>query len=361
MTSRQWSTKYRPKTVEAVIGNAAAKKEVASVLRKRDAHCILFYGPSGCGKTTMAYIVANALVGTNKIDLFELNAGSNGGIEDIRSLVSQAKFLPRGECKVVLIEEAHKLTGGSKDALLRPIESPPHDKLVWILATNEPWRLDKVLLDRCKAIEVGPPEEEELATYLLRIMKREEEFNVITNKKHRQRVALEVARAARNTPRAAVQLLHSVASQLDDDNLDIKKLIVQTIRKSAEATLDKAALGMIMAIHSREKGPDFRARYLMSQIGQHNVFALLNRMIYINHCLFMDAGGVRMPAAFYHKKELEPRKAIPTLIEAMKVAVVLSELRQSLEVINIDPTFLIIPKLTSLIMSQGEEHGDDDD
>lgn len=350
--SRQWSTKYRPKTIDDVIGNESAKKEVASVLRKRDAHCILFHGPSGCGKTTMAYIVANELVGKHKSDLVELNAGSEGGIDDIRGLVRNAKFLPRGDYKVILIEEAHKLTGGSKDALLRPIEQPPHDKLVWILATNEPWKLDKVLLDRCKAIEVGPPEEEELARYLLRVMKQEEEFNVIDNKKHRQRIAIEVARAARCTPRAAVQLLHSVSSQLDAKDLDIKSLIVNSIRKSAEATLDKAALQMIMAIHSREKGSEFRCKYLMAQIGQHNVFALLNRMIYINHCLFMDAGGVRVPAAYYHKKELEPRKAVPSLTDAMKVAVVLSELRQSLEVINIDPTFLIIPKLTELIMSQ---------
>lgn len=359
-TNRQWSTKYRPQDIDGVVGNDSAKKEVLSVLKRKDAHCILFHGPSGCGKTTLAYIVAHALVGKFKQDLIEHNVGGEGGVNEIRAVVEQAKFLPRGDCKVIVLEEAHALTGQSRAAVLRPIEEPAHDKLVWILVTDQPWKLEKAILDRCKAIEVKPPEEEELARYLLKVMRKEKDFDAIDNKKHRQRIAIEVVRASRNIPRAAIQLLHSLSSQLDDENLDIKSLIVNSIRKSAEATMDKAALQMIMAIHSREKTPKFRAQYLLSQIGSHNVFALLNRMIYINHCLFMDAGGVRVPAAYYHKKELEPTKAVPTMESAMTVALFLSELRQSLEVINIDPNFLIIPKLVNLIMSQNTKDDDDD-
>lgn len=358
----QFSTGYRPVKVSEVIGNEAAKKEVADFLRDRDSHAILFHGPSGCGKTTLARIVANAVVGRHKQDLFEANIGAATGIDALREIIANAQYLPTGDMKVLLLEECHAFTGQAKSALLRPLEDPPHDKILWLLVTDRPWMLDQQILNRCRKIEVKPPSVEQLSDLLLNVMEDHKEFRRIRKEKTKARIAKEIARAVNCVPREALQVLQSVKSDIGRIS-SIDELIVTSIRKTSNE-VDTRALGAIMALYSNKKSAQFRAEFLVDKFGGSDVFGILNRMQYVNHVLFMNAGGVRMPAMYYFEKELKDKGAIPSLAAATRVSNAMADIKKSLKEINMDPAYLVVPRLVSLILDTGgsnDDAGNDDD
>src|SRR3989344_7663691 len=129
--------KYRPKSFKEVLGQEQVVKVLeASIKNKKISHAYLFAGSRGTGKTSVARIFANEL-GVVSEDLYEIDAASNRGIEDIRALREGVQTLPfRSPYKVYLIDEAHMLTREAWNALLKTLEEPP-SHVIFIFATTE--------------------------------------------------------------------------------------------------------------------------------------------------------------------------------------------------------------------------------
>lgn len=140
--------KYRPKTLSEVIGQDQVVKPLSSALKSgKVSHSYLFTGPRGCGKTSVARILAHEINGfkyeleDSYLDIIEIDAASNTGVDNIRELREKAIIAPsEGKYKVYIIDEVHMLTKSAFNALLKTLEEPPAH-VVFILATTD---LEKV-------------------------------------------------------------------------------------------------------------------------------------------------------------------------------------------------------------------------
>lgn len=146
--------KYRPKKLDNVIGQDAVVKTLKGMLKNnRVPHTIMFTGPSGCGKTTLARILRRKL-NCGKYDFVELNCADVRGIENVRKIRQQMKTVPLdGDCRIWLIDEAHKLTNEAQNALLKMLEDTP-SHVYFMLATTNPEKLLKTIRNRSTEIKV---------------------------------------------------------------------------------------------------------------------------------------------------------------------------------------------------------------
>jgi len=166
--------KWRPKRFADIVGQDPIVQTLRNaVLQDKIAHAYLFSGPRGTGKTSTGRILAKAINlphdadgepetdspiarqfdDGRHLDLIEIDAASNRGIDDIRSLRERANYVPTSaRFKVYLIDEAHQLTSAAEDALLKTLEEPP-PHVVFILATTEPENLKPTILSRCQRFD----------------------------------------------------------------------------------------------------------------------------------------------------------------------------------------------------------------
>jgi DNA polymerase-3 subunit gamma/tau len=163
--------KYRPQTFDDVVGQGGVTGTLKNaILHDRVAHGYIFSGARGVGKTTTARILAKALncaqgptvtpdgtcdscreiTAGNSVDVIEIDAASNRGIDEIRELRETARYLPaRDRYKVFIIDEAHMLTNEAFNALLKTLEEPP-PRCLFILATTEAHKLPTTIQSRCQ-------------------------------------------------------------------------------------------------------------------------------------------------------------------------------------------------------------------
>ena len=142
--------KYRPASFKEVLGQDHITKVLeSSVETNKVSHAYLFVGSRGTGKTSVARIFANE-IGVSVNDLYEIDAASNRGIEDIRALRDGARVLPfDSKYKVYIIDEAHMLTAEAFNAFLKTLEEPP-GHIVFILATTELAKIPETIFSRCQ-------------------------------------------------------------------------------------------------------------------------------------------------------------------------------------------------------------------
>ena len=185
--------KYRPQALEQLIGQEAVKKIlVSSFENNKLSHAYLFVGPRGTGKTSTARILAKMVncedtskVPCNKcitcisitdgsnMDLIEIDAASNRGIEDIRSLRDKIKLAPtNARKKVYIIDEVHMLTTEAFNALLKTLEEPPAHVL-FILATTESAKIPQTILSRVQRLDFKLAAPADLLEALKKIIKAE--------------------------------------------------------------------------------------------------------------------------------------------------------------------------------------------
>lgn len=143
--------KYRPKDWDEVIGQEHVVRTLTNALKLgRVSHAYLFSGPRGTGKTTVARLLAKSL-GCGDLDLIEIDAASNRGIDEIRELRDGIKFAPTaGKYKVFIIDEVHQLTKEAFNALLKTLEEPP-SHAIFILATTEVHKIPATILSRVQS------------------------------------------------------------------------------------------------------------------------------------------------------------------------------------------------------------------
>ena len=176
MAYRALYREWRPKNFTQMVGQKAIIETLRNqVITQRIAHAYLFCGSRGTGKTSTAKILAKAINCLNPengdpcgkcdnclrmdkeetLDIIEIDAASNNGVNEIRDLRDTAKYPPQfGRYKVYIIDEVHMLTASAFNALLKTLEEPPAH-IVFILATTEPQKLPETILSRCQRFDFG--------------------------------------------------------------------------------------------------------------------------------------------------------------------------------------------------------------
>jgi DNA polymerase III gamma/tau subunit len=160
-TNGDLHTKYRPKTFDAVLGQRAVVKSIKNVLTNKSSRAFLFVGPGGTGKTTLARIISKE-VGCRPESLYEINAADNTGVDDMREIVDGLRFKPMGGgAKMVILDEAQRLSGNAWDILLKPMEEPP-EHVYWALCSTNPAKIPDTIKQRCQVYNLKPGGEEDL-------------------------------------------------------------------------------------------------------------------------------------------------------------------------------------------------------
>ena len=189
--------KYRPTSFDELVGQDAITSTLKQALRSdRISPAYIFSGPRGTGKTSSARIFAKSLnclksekattlpcgkceicTGINSgnaLDVIEIDAASNTGVENIRDLIERSRFAPaKARWKVYVIDECHMLSTAAFNALLKTLEEPPR-QVVFILATTDPQRVLPTILSRCMRFDFKRIGVHDLENHLISIAKKEE-------------------------------------------------------------------------------------------------------------------------------------------------------------------------------------------
>ncbi|MBE6757937.1 MAG: DNA polymerase III subunit gamma/tau [Ruminococcaceae bacterium] len=227
--------KWRPKTFDDVYGQPTVTAALRNELRTdRLAHAYLFTGSRGTGKTTCAKILAKAvncldlqdgnpcgecaicrgIDDGSILDVVEIDAASNNGVDNIRDLQEEAGFTPvSAKYRVYIIDEVHMLSAGAFNALLKTLEEPP-EHVIFILATTEVHKLPATILSRCQRFDFGRIPAEDIAARLLDVARKES--LTLT-----EEAAMLLARLADGALRDALSLMDQCLSRSEEITAEV--------------------------------------------------------------------------------------------------------------------------------------------
>ncbi len=227
--------KYRPSNFSNVVGqNVVVKVLINSLLSNHISHAYLFSGPRGTGKTSIAKIFAKAVnclnfngdicgkcfnclgLENNDIDIIEIDAASNNGVEEIRTIRENAKLLPSFcKYKVYIIDEVHMLSTGAFNALLKTLEEPP-SHVIFILATTEINKIPLTILSRCQRFDFTRLSDDDIVARLNYILESE-------GRTLDENVVKYIAEESDGGLRDAINLLDQILS-LEQENISINDI-----------------------------------------------------------------------------------------------------------------------------------------
>ncbi len=327
--------KWRPRRFEEVVGQDHVTRTLRNALRLgRIAHAYLFAGPRGTGKTTTARLLAKAVnclaepveerpcdrcricqaVNEGRLmDLIEIDAASNRGIDEIRDLRERVRFSPsEARYKVYVIDEAHMLTTEAFNALLKTLEEPP-PHVIFVLATTEPHRIPATILSRCQRFDFRRLTTAEIA-------RRLEEIVAAEGLAAEPEALAWIARQATGSLRDAVTLLDQLGA--DEDPITVERvqralgagrwdLVSQVVEALGEGD---TARGLTLIARAVEEGA--HPQQLARQLVEH-----LRAVMWIQwgHAEALDLPPEQTAAAQQHARRLPP-EALPRLIRLFATA-----------------------------------------
>jgi DNA polymerase-3 subunit gamma/tau len=279
MGSEVFYRKWRPQTLSEVVGQEPVTQTLRHAVESgKIAHAYLFCGPRGTGKTSMARILAKAVNCPNQaggepcnacdmcrsitegraLDVIEIDAASNRGIDEIRSLREKANYAPSlARYKVYIIDEVHMLTEAACNALLKTLEEPP-PHVIFVLATTEAHKVIATIVSRCQRFNFHRLRQTEIMDKLKLICKKE--------KIHIEPGSLElIARAATGSLRDAENILQQMiayhGNKIELDQIQAELGISQDsrVRQLARCVVSRDVAAGLKVINSlNNDGVDLR-------------------------------------------------------------------------------------------------------
>jgi DNA polymerase III subunit gamma/tau len=325
--------KYRPNSFEP--SQYIGQEHVARTLRNaivldRVAHAYLFCGPRGTGKTSTARLLAKAVnceaedpeqrpcnqcsscLAINSgsvVDIIEIDAASNRGVDDIRDLREKVRYAPTQlRVKFYIIDEAHQLTRDAFNAFLKTLEEPP-DHVMFVLATTEADKLPDTVASRCQRFDFRRFPVESTVQHLQNVA--DAEGIEVENE-----ALLLIARHSTGSLRDALGLLDQLALY-GDQNAGQRLLTAETVRQVLGLSHNERLVGMVNAIAGADAGEGLRLITEATDAGE-DIHQLNRQMIgYLRLLLHVRAGG-KPPEADDTAMELANRFSLEQLTSLVR-------------------------------------------
>lgn len=255
--------KYRPQTFDEVYGQSAIVQTLRNEITSNHiSHAYLFSGPRGTGKTTIAKILARALNCHNpingnpcttcescnandqgiNIDIIEIDAASNNGVDNVRELIEESKYMPQyGKRKVYIIDEVHMLSTSAFNALLKTLEEP-NSHVVFILATTEEHKVPSTILSRCQRFRFKNIKEDDMIANMQNILTKERPGCTWEND-----ALIHIAKLANGALRDCLTLLDQCIAFVSNESVLTLDLVKDVLDEISQSTIET------MATHIKER------------------------------------------------------------------------------------------------------------
>lgn len=241
--------KYRSKKLDDIIG----QKHITDILSRaisqgKVSHAYLFTGPRGVGKTSVARILAHEINGLEysdektHLDIIEIDAASNNGVEDVRDLREKVQIAPvLAKKKIYIIDEVHMLSKAAFNALLKTLEEPP-EHIVFILATTNIEKIPATIISRAQKFTFKPIRDEDAISHLSNIAKKE-------NIKISDDALRLIAERSDGSFRDSISLLDQLSSLISDKDIEIS---VDLIEAALGLASKKTISNILQAIETHD-------------------------------------------------------------------------------------------------------------
>lgn len=246
--------KYRPTSLDQVIGNEEVLQYLSTVLanKKNTPHVFLFHGPTGCGKTTLARILAGEF-GASGDDVREINTADFRGIDSVREIIKTSKYsaITSGGSRAWIIDEAHKMTNDAQNALLKLLEDAP-EHAYFLICTTEPEKLISTVKGRCIDLAVKLLNDVQMQKLLKHVVRAE-------GKKLQPVIYEQIIQDSFGHPRNALQILDRVLLVPEEQQLEMAKTSATKASESillCRALIEKTAWKKVATILQGLKDQD---------------------------------------------------------------------------------------------------------
>lgn len=321
--------KYRSRTLDEVLGQDHVTGILTHALKKgKIAHAYLLTGPRGTGKTSVARILAYEIAGTpysddgSNLDIIEIDAASNNGVDDIRNLREKAQVAPvAAKSKVYIIDEVHMLSKAAFNALLKTLEEPPAH-VVFILATTDADKLPSTILSRVQQFYFHPIATQTIADHLVHIAKQEG-FTLTDEAAHL------IAERSRGGFRDSISMLDQLSVAVDPSGtLDKEHVaasfglandeLITTLIGAHESGDAQTILATLQSLEEQGASPLITTNQLLSSLRQQlatkpHLVTLITRLIEVTKHSHPDLKllSALMPAYAAPKQTAPPAPAQP--------------------------------------------------
>lgn len=361
-----WGVKYRPRNIDEMVGNVTTLEKAKGLIRgalkdpNSMPNTVGITGPTGTGKTTLARAMAFGIngmdtpdvVGRGTTDVLEFDCGANGQIDKVRELEAKAKYAPKGNFRVFILDEMHLLSRQAEGVILKLFEEPPpRARFIW--CTDQPQKVLQTIRGRSFMASLTEPTEQELTDYLIRIV-RGEKLRFGT-KALRDSVLRSICVRSGNMPRRAANMLQETASIIAERQeaygSDLDKSILHEIVSSLIAEEEQHSpfsFALQAAAHLYDRELKELRFVLMSFSGDIEQF--LMSLVAINRAICATSSGITASTR-YPKMVKDRRTKInkDNPVDPFAIQLKLAQLVGDARVFAGDATDLITARIATIL------------